>query len=225
MWHTDFYTRCLQSSTTINDAAGYGVTIEPVTVQPGDVYYKIIGIHHLTGPENGFNHHLYADVLDEQGRRIDRAELTVENFNGALGRLVADKQATEPGTNHPIWPNDRLSVWAGWKEEGRPAPLPSDKAHGFHTLHPDEGPLNRTAHHSFYLVFQRTIATGQQPPVDPEPPVTAHEIVIRIGDKTIHTADTTVVLTLGAVHTVQVAGQLVEALPEDIVITVEVVAL
>jgi len=169
MWHTDFYTRCLQSSTTINDAAGYGVTIEPVTVQPGDVYYKIIGIHPLTGPENGFNHRLYADVRDEQGRRIDRAEITVENFNGSLGRMVIDKPPEEPGTNRPIWPNDRLSAWAGWKENDKPDPLHSDKAHGFHTLHPDEGPLNRTAHHSFYLVFQRTKATGQTPDPDPAP--------------------------------------------------------
>jgi hypothetical protein len=161
-WHKEFIARCLQSDVTINDALSYGVTIEQADVRPGEQYWRVIGVHHLTGPENGFNHHLYADVLNEKGERIKQAVLMVENFNLTRGIMVVDKPLDEPGTNRPIWPSDTLSAWVS-------DTLKSDKVHGIKSLHPDEGELNRVAHHSFYFVAQRVIAGATQPGPDPEP--------------------------------------------------------
>jgi hypothetical protein len=163
-WHKDFIIKCLQSEEPINDAISYGVVIEPATVGPLQAYWKVIGVHHLIGSENGFNHHLYADVLDERNERIIGAKLTVKNFNGSIGRMAIDKPLNEPGTNVPIWPNDKLTVWAGFGDGA----LPSDKVVGIHTMHPDEGDLNRVAHHSFYVVFKHSIAgVIVDPPKEP----------------------------------------------------------
>lgn len=225
MWHIDFINRCLNSPTVINDAAGYGVVIVPAVVTPGDIYYRIIGIHHLTPQENAGKRNLYLDVLDESGQRISGSKIAwgwqgqtpdqIQRTNPA----VIDKPAYEPGGN--------ISLDAGQIVSARVAGAMSDMATNIHTGHDDEPGGNTRFHHSFYVVWQRTVATGQ-PPVDPdpqEPDVDAREIVIRIGEQTIHTGDTTVVLRLGAVQVIEIAGQRVEAEVEDIVITIEVVAL
>jgi hypothetical protein len=178
MWHHDFIKRCLLSNTPINDAISYGVSIEVATVQPGQAYWKVIGVHHLIGSENGFNHHLYADVLDERNERIIGAKLTVKNFNGSIGRMAIDKPLNEPGTNVPIWPNDRLTVWAGFGDGA----LPSDKVVGIHTMHPDEGDLNRVAHHSFYVVFKSSVAGGEVAPVEPPKEPTVDRLPLFLGE-------------------------------------------
>jgi len=42
----------------INDAAAYGVAIEPATVPPNAWYWQAVRVHHLTPEENGGNHHI-----------------------------------------------------------------------------------------------------------------------------------------------------------------------
>lgn len=225
MWHNDFVNRCLNSATPINDAASYGVTINPITPVPSEPYWRCVGVYHLKPTENRGGHYAFCAVRGEAGARVQNAIISANN-NGLLSEAKCDKPDDEPDTNVPMRFGDTLTLRVAF------AGLRSDTVSGIHTRHADEpGPggelWNSIGHHSFFMVWQLTIAgTEPEPPEPPiEPPVTAHEVVIHIGDQTIHTADTTVVLTLGAVHTVQVAGQLVEALPEDIVITVEVVAL
>lgn len=140
-----------------NDAGGYGIAVTLVTVPPDTVCFRIIGIHHLTGPENMGNHHVYCDVLDEEGKRINGAVIAFDN-NGLIGSVTIDKPDNEPGANIPMNFGDTFNV----KASG----LASDEAKGFHTRHEDEEPGNTRGHHSFYVVWQRTLA-GQDP--DPEP--------------------------------------------------------
>lgn len=144
-----------------NDAAKYGVTIEPASAQPDQTYYRCIGIHHLTGAENSGNHHLYLDVLDEAGKRINGARLMISNAGKAPYPVIIDKPLNEAGANAPMHWNDTLLVYVG-------GDFPTEKAAGFHIRHEDEEPGATRGHHSFYAVFQRT--KQQPPPPEPEPP-------------------------------------------------------
>lgn len=159
-WHRDFIKRCLQSDVTINDALAYGVKIIPADPEPGQEYYKIIGIHHLLPHENVGNHHLYGDVLDAAGNRVYGAAILAQNANGNIARLIVDKPGNEPGTNAPIYWNDKYAVRVG-------EPI-SDAAENIHTRHPDEPGGNTLGHHSFYVVWQQVIA-GSEPEPDPDP--------------------------------------------------------
>lgn len=145
-----------------NDAVSYGITVTPANVQQGVTYWRCIGIHHLTGDENRGNHHVYADVLDEAGRRIQGAELKIINNGKASGVAKIDKPDNEAGTNIPMWANDLLGVHVT-------EPPESDMPNGFHTRHADEGTGNTWGHHSFYVVWQVAIS-GHPVPPDPIPP-------------------------------------------------------
>jgi hypothetical protein len=116
-------------------------------------YWRIIGIHHLTGAENMGNHHIYCDVLDEEGKRIDRARLVLRQADADPSFATVDKPVHEAGTNFPLWKADKANVTVIWPEDN---PLPSEQAVDLSTGHPDEEVGNTLFHHSFYVVFQRT---------------------------------------------------------------------
>ncbi len=115
-------------------------------------YWRVVGVHHLTGAENMGNHHIYADVLDEEGKRIDRARLVLFQENTAPVFAVVDKPVTEAGTNFPLWKADKATVAVAWPDDG---PLTSEQVTGLSTGHPDEEVGNTLFHHSFYVVFQQ----------------------------------------------------------------------
>ncbi len=139
----------------INDAESYGVAIEQHAPAAGTYYYKIISVHHLTGSENNGNHNFYMDVLDEDGNRIYGAILNVLNVDSTSTSATIDKPADEPGTNVPLWKNDLVSAWVSGS-------LLSDVVSGISTQHADEESGNTLYHHSFYVVWQRTLSAGQQ---------------------------------------------------------------
>jgi hypothetical protein len=164
-----------------NDAQAYGVSIQPMTVLPGNWYWQATHVHHLTPPENGGNHHIYMDlvepVLDEQGhwtlQRLVGGRLKA-TWEGGEQILVIDKPAGEPGTNLPLWRNQECKVWA----IGQPAsPLPSDVVAGIHTGHPDEGAGNTLFHHSFSITFQKVQAPPASKPIPGSKPL-AHYVLL-----------------------------------------------
>jgi hypothetical protein len=135
-----------------NDAAPYGVLVERVA-DPGQPHWRVIGIHHLTGAENVGNHNVFADVLDENGVRIDGAHLLAVNNDLPPALVRIDKPPHEPGTNFPMFKNDTYNVAVHGPDD---APLPSDRVINLHTRHADEEPGNTLFHHSFFVVFQQT---------------------------------------------------------------------
>lgn len=138
----------------INDAVNYGVSVEPAQVEPGSPFWMAVRIHHLTPEENGGRHHIFVDILDENGNRIYGAQARV-SWQGGSQIITVDKPPGEPGANIPMWKGQVCSVEA----LGKPGePLPSDRVIGLHTGHPDEAPGNTLFHHSFLVVFQKTTA-------------------------------------------------------------------
>ncbi|MCD6290296.1 MAG: hypothetical protein J7M34_07315 [Anaerolineae bacterium] len=142
---------------TINDAQAYGVRIVPVKVDPAQskAVWRVRRVHHLTPEENGGRHHIFIDMLDENGKRIMGAQARVTWPNGEQ-IVTVDKPANEPGTNFPMWKGQVCSV------EG--VGLPSDRVENLHTNHPDEAPGNTLFHHSFLVIFQRT--PSSEPPAE-----------------------------------------------------------
>lgn len=150
-----------------NDAASkyqVGIKFLRDIEMPDDAkkYWRVIGVHHLTGAENMGNHHIFCDVLDEEGNRINRGRLVLFQAEADPVFAVVDKPAHEAGTNFPLWKADKATVAIVWPEED---PLPSEQVVGLSTGHPDEEVGNTLFHHSFYVVFQRTdIPTvGEEP--------------------------------------------------------------
>lgn len=143
-----------------NDAAKYGVTIQPAT---GPVAWHCIGVHHLTGAENKGNHHIFIDCLDEQDnvlRGLPRI-LVQASPQSPVVAVVLDKGFMEPGTNVPVWASDTILCRV---ESGDG----SDIISGLHTRHADEEPGNTWGHHSYYVVFRR-VGVIVEPPPEPEP--------------------------------------------------------
>lgn len=127
--------------------------------------FRVIGIHHLSGSENRGNHHIYCDVLDENGARLNGSLIKVQVGNNPPTYATVDKPASEPGTNVPMWANTKYAV----SVDGHP----SDTAIGLHTGHSDEPGGNFWGHHSFYVVWQRRpVQFVPEPPPVVEPPVT-----------------------------------------------------
>ena len=145
-----------------NDATKYGVKITLSHTTPAP--YRCIGVHHLTPDENVGKHHVFLDVLDEQGQRIRQAQLewTWEGrrLEEPAPPVTIDKPDTEPGTN----------IAMNWAQTITVSILNqrSDAVTNLHTRHPDEGETNGNSrgHHSFYVVFQRQ--SGDSPPPPPD---------------------------------------------------------
>ncbi|RME56274.1 MAG: carboxypeptidase regulatory-like domain-containing protein [Caldilineae bacterium] len=138
-----------------NNAEPYGVTIEEAQVEPGQPYWRVIRVYHLSREENGGRHHIYLDALTPEGKRAfnSRARITWE---GGEQTVAIDKPETEPGANFPMWKWQVCSV--------EMLDMPSDKVHNLRTDHPDE-PFddgtqsgNTLFHHSFLVEFQQVTA-------------------------------------------------------------------
>lgn len=151
-----------------NDATKYGVSIIPASVSPGQVYWRCIGVHHLSGSENAGKNNVFLDVLDEQAQRIGPPWPLIDwkwegmRDNEQAGLVVLDKPAGEPGGNIALHASQVATVWVAGRT--------SDKITGLQTAgidDPGEEPGNHRYHHSFYVVFQRTVKGGAVSPVEP----------------------------------------------------------
>ncbi len=166
-YNQEFLAKAQNKEPVYNDAGKYSVDIKflPSIEIPENAkqYWHVIGVHHLTGPENMGNHHIYCDVLDENGKRINGARLTLMQGSALPVFAVVDKPANEAGTNFPLFKADRATIAVVWPDA---SPLPSEQVLGLSSAHPDEEVGNTLFHHSFYVVLQRTAI-----PVQGEPPV------------------------------------------------------
>ena len=69
--YNDRFIENLKSSPEpITPEAKFGVRIVRANVAEGEVYWRVIGIHHLLPEENYSNRNVYIEALDEQGKRI-----------------------------------------------------------------------------------------------------------------------------------------------------------
>ena len=172
-----------------NQATDYGVIIQTADAPSGALYWKIISVRHLSPAENCGRHNLYLDVIDEAGQRVRNPDLRVAyTWEGRRDQEAAlptplDKPANEPAGNLDLYQGQIITAWLQGDD------LPSDRVVGVHTAHPDEpaeqgNQGNMRFHHSFHVLFQRTVqdvvqagpdgtTNGNQPPAPPPTPVPA----------------------------------------------------
>lgn len=145
-----------------NGAERYGARIEIFAAQPGQVYWKVIGIHHLAPDENRDRHNAFIEALDENGRRLKDNNLRVGSIwegksDGPDRPKPLDKPDGEPAADVPIEKDMTMTIWL----EGAG---PSERVTNLHTRHEDEvgpgGGRSSRFHHSYYIVFQRTQAAA-----------------------------------------------------------------
>ncbi len=147
------------------DLAHFGAGIERANVPAGTMYWKLVEARHADpNVEFGGNQHVYIEALDEVGNKLRHVQAKVQQ--GAETHQVSlDKNLNEPGTNWPLWKGNRVHVSMD---------APSD---GVGPLHTGSGAYKGGDwhHHTWYLVFQRTIARengqgqGQEQGTEAEP--------------------------------------------------------
>ena len=175
-YNKQFLQKAKSQEPIYNDAARYGVQVKSIkdlsVPLNSKQYWRVIGIHHLTGVENMGNHHVYCDVVDGDGKRLNNARVVLTQSSTAPLFAVVDKPANEAGTNFPMWSNTRGTVAVSWPADN---PLPSEEVGILRSDHADEEVGNTWGHHSFYVVFQlaavaETVQTPTDPQIPPEPP-------------------------------------------------------
>lgn len=139
----------------------------------GQEYVAIIGLFHLIGTENGNNHHLFIDLIDENENRIyDHTPplwlyygwegMSTEEAN-SISPVRIDKPPNEPGANIGIiWPQ----IIYGFHINN----IATDRFRGVHIRYENDGDGNDRGHHSHYIVLQKRIyEAGTIPDPDPDP--------------------------------------------------------
>ncbi len=125
-----------------------GVTVEEAAVAPGQPYWRLIEARWADEKESGGKHHIYVEVLDENGNRIVGHPVTVFWGDGSYTAGIEDKQPPDLGFNYQMYAaGNAYNV----KIEG----LPSDilRGAGMGSLEmPRYG-----IHTSFFLIYQRAI--------------------------------------------------------------------
>lgn len=152
----------------INDADAYGVTITPAVTEPGEKYWKIVRVHHLTPAENNGNHHLYVNVLKD-GQPNREVDVIACWSNDGLASIPLEKPwPEEPMGNLPMYRGQIVSAFIEDVYD-------SDTVKGVHIEHPDEPPAipggdlgNTNGHHSFLVEWQLVTKAGDGE--EPEPP-------------------------------------------------------
>lgn len=123
-----------------------GVVVEEASVQPGQQYWKLIEARWADEQESGGKHHIYVEVLDENGTRLVGQTVTVFWGDGSYTAGIEDKAPPDYGYNYQMYAaGNAYNV----KVEG----LPSDILRGA-----GMGDVDRPRygiHTSFYLVYQK----------------------------------------------------------------------
>jgi WD40 repeat protein/CHAT domain-containing protein len=155
-WFAD-RARTMDPVSVLGHAETYEVEIEAVDGTFGDEYWRIIGLYHLISEENSGRHHVFVDIIDEAGNRIENPNVYLQfGWQGqAVGEspmLVAfDKPSSETAANIPLWRN--MNIWLSIADSERE----SERVSNLHTEWPDADDAgNSVFHHSFYIVFQLT---------------------------------------------------------------------
>jgi hypothetical protein len=127
-----------------------GITYIPAPVQPGQPFWRLIRADFWDEKERQGKHHIFVNVLDENGARIIGQKVIVEWPDERLPLITEDKPAPEYSANFPLDVNHyppwgTLGAFTVWVDG-----LPSDKVAGMGLP-----PKNKFV--VYLLTFQRTI--------------------------------------------------------------------
>ena len=157
-----------------NNATAYGVRVQTAAPGADGLVWRVESVEHVPDGENGGNHNVYVNVLDETGRDLRGANgpRVLWGWEGQradeyVPPLVLDKPTGEWGTNFPLYRGQH--AWLSVIGRG----VPSDKVENLHTGFVSEGPNTADGHHSYRVTFRLVREIAKQPPVQPpvQPPM------------------------------------------------------
>ena len=123
-----------------------GVRVDDAGVGPGQQYWRLIDARWTDEKESGGKHHIYVDVLDENGNRVVGHPVTVWWGDGSYTNGVEDKAPPDYGFNYQMYA-------AGYAYNIKVEGLPSDIFVGA-----GMGDIDRRdwgIHTSYYLIYQK----------------------------------------------------------------------
>lgn len=123
-----------------------GIWVEAAQVEPGDVYWHLINVEWWDVERSGGRHHIFIEVIDENGQRILNQPVTVSWPDGQLTRPT-HKTAPDPYAYE--FPMGAAGHSYNVKIQG----LPSDVLHGAGL-----GTIEQREHNlltSYVLIYQR----------------------------------------------------------------------
>lgn len=123
-----------------------GVTVSDASVGSGQQYWRLIEVRFADEQESGGKHHIYVDVVDENGVRLVGQPVTVTWGDGSDTQALEDKPAPDYGYNYQMYA-------AGYAYNVKVEGLPSDELHGAGMG--DVENRFKGIHTSYYLIFQR----------------------------------------------------------------------
>ncbi len=125
-----------------------GVSVEDASVSPGEPYWQLIEAHWANEAEAGGTHHIYVEVLDENGNRIVGHPVTVWWGEGNTTGPTEDKAAPDYGFNFQMYA-------AGYAYNVKVEGLPSDILRGAGMGSIEQ--RNYGIHVSYYLTYRKAI--------------------------------------------------------------------
>lgn len=81
------------------------IDITPAGAQPGQSYWKVTAAEFQDDQEGGGRHHIFIEVLDENGKRIVGQAIEVLWSNGSATVYTEDKPTPEYAANFPMYGN------------------------------------------------------------------------------------------------------------------------
>ncbi|HMN27589.1 MAG TPA: hypothetical protein PKE45_05485, partial [Caldilineaceae bacterium] len=123
-----------------------GIKVEDAPAQPGQQYWKLIEGRWTDEAESGGKHHIYVDVIDENGIRVVGQPVTVFWGEGSNTLPLEDKGPRDYGYNFQMYA-------AGFAYSVKVEGLPSDLVQGA-----GMGSIEQRMygiHTSYYFIFQR----------------------------------------------------------------------
>lgn len=123
-----------------------GVNVQEADVAPGQPYWRVIEVRFADEVESAGKHHIYVDVLDENGSRMVGQTVTVYWGDGNYSAGLEDKPAPEYGFNYQMYA-------AGYAYSVKVEGLPSDEVKGAGMG--DIANRFKGIHTSYYMTFKK----------------------------------------------------------------------
>lgn len=136
-----------------------GIKLTRAQVEPGQNVYRLVSARYQDENEAKGLHHVFVEVVDENGRRIVGQPVTLAWHDGKSTLITEDKPAPEYAANAPLYGEMADGTYEVYVDGA-----PSDKVSGLG--------LPGKHHVGYLLTFQRAPATAAEPTLVSPYPVT-----------------------------------------------------
>jgi CRP-like cAMP-binding protein len=125
-----------------------GVTVQDANIAPGQTYWRLAEVRWADEQEAGGKHHIYVEVLDQNGARVVGAPINITWADGAYTNVTEDKSPPDYAFNYQMYATGNAY---NVKVDGKPSDV---------LVGAGLGDLERprfAIHTSFFLTFRESV--------------------------------------------------------------------